>query len=90
MNSTTPQLIDKDIVERAMHLTPYDIDHALLHSGFRPLRSVSATFLGIMGNRSFAYETTFVDDLGETITGRVYVSVVQKPITEAFYFIAKY
>jgi hypothetical protein len=90
MKSTIPTLLDKDIVERLMHLTPYDIDHALLHAGFKPYTTISCKFLGLELDRSFAYETTFIDGKGELRTGKVYVSAEQKPITKKFYYTARY
>ena len=87
MNPTTPLLLDKDIVERAMHLTPYDIDHALLQSGLKPPGTISVLFIGLKGDRTFVYETM---SKGDALVTKVYVSVAQKPVTQHHYFIAKY
>ena len=70
-----------------MHLTPYDIDHALLQSGLKPPGTISALFVGIKGDRTFVYETM---SKGDPLVNRVYVSVAQKPITQHSYFVAKY
>ena len=70
-----------------MHLTPYDIDHALLQSGLKPPGTISVLFIGISEDRSFVYETM---SKGDPLVNRVYVSIEQKPITQYHYFVAKY